>query len=246
MPNVYSLLVVVFLLVPLSAVHAEPPVPLATGEWAPFTSQNMSQQGVVTALVSDVFTRMGREPEISFFPWNRCYNLVLQGKVWGAFPYSWTPKRAKEVLFSEPVSFSDTAWYHVGEPPVRGYEKLEELRHLHIAGVAGYFYKEDLDQAGLQVEYAPDEASAFRMLLAGRVDLAPMNVLVAEAIIDEHFPEHKDAFRRLDELYSRNDLRLIVSPHYPQAKELLDAFNKALAITGPVDPEKAAKEPASE
>lgn len=236
MKKLAFLLFAIFYFAHTPPLGAQPPIPLATGEWAPFTSQNSPQQGVVTMLVRDIFKRMGREPEISFYPWKRCYNLVVQGKVWAAFPYSWTRGRAKEVLFSEPMSYSDTGWFYVGEPPVPEYKKLEDLKGLRIAGVVGYFYKEALDKAGLHVEYAPDEASVFRMLFAGRVDLAPMNLLVAHNIIEEHFPDKKGAIKQLKGLYSRNDLRLIVSPDYPESKKLLEAFNNALAEYGMVSP----------
>lgn len=221
--------ITIFLLAINCSVQAQDSLPLATGEWAPFTSQELPTQGVVTVLVREVFDRMGQEPDITFYPWNRCYDLVLSGKVWGAFPYSWTKGRAKEVLFSEPLGYSESGWFYVGDAPLETYRELSDLEGLRIGGVTGYFYQEALDGAGLNVSYAPDEASALRMLLAGRVDLVPMNVLVAKGIIAKHLPDRASEIKLLAELYSRNDLRMIVSPSYPNAQEILKAFNAALA-----------------
>jgi polar amino acid transport system substrate-binding protein len=225
-------------------ILAQEAVPVATGEWAPFTSKELPEQGVITALVRDVFARIGREPDIVFYPWKRCYDLVLSGRVWGAFPYSWTQGRAKEVLFSDPIGYSDTGWFYVGVAPLPAYRELQDLQELRIGGVVGYFYKEALDGAGLDVVYAPDEVSALRMLLAGRIDLVPMNILVARSIIDTHFPGQEEKIKLLDGLYSRNDLRMIVSHAYPGARELLEAFNAALAQAGVEPPSNEPTPPA--
>lgn len=235
-----------FIVCPPSPGLAQEKIPMATGEWAPFTSQQMPDQGVVTKLVNTIFSRMGAQADVSFYPWNRCYNMVLSGAVWGAFPYSWTDKRAAEVLFSEPISYSDTGWFFLDSPPLEKYEKLEDMKGLRIGGVAGYFYEEALHKANLHVESAPDEMSIFRMLLANRVDIVIMNELVARRIISEHFPKQAERIGMMDKLYSRDELRMIVSPVYPGAQELLEAFNAELKKAGgPVLPSQALKKRAN-
>lgn len=229
--------VVFFICACLTPAQAQKAIPLATGEWAPFTSRSLPGQGPVSELVRKVFSQMGREAEISFYPWNRCYEMVLSGAAWGAFPYSWTEGRADEVLFSDTISYSDSGWFFVGSPPVERYERLEDMKGLRIGGIAGYFYEEAFSKARLEVEYAPDEESVLKMLLAGRVDVAIMNVLVAGNIIRKQFPDKADGIFMLDGLYSRNKLRMIVSPSYPGARELLESFNEALRqCGGPVSP----------
>lgn len=233
----YLLGVLFFILCFSPLSQARESIPLATGEWAPFTTQQQPDKGFVTRLVNDVFSRMGVEADVSFYPWKRCYSMVLAGAAWGAFPYSWTEERASEVLFSDPISYSDTAWFHVDAPPLEHYEKLEDMKGVRIGGVAGYFYEEALRKANLEVEFAPDEVSIFRMLLAGRVDVVIMNQLVAQRIIREHFPAQGGRVSMLSGLYSRDKLRMIVSPAYPDARNLLEAFNAALREAGgPVAP----------
>ena len=235
MKHFHSLALAALLLLVSSPAPAQDAVPLATGEWPPYTSENAPEQGALTAVVRGILLRMGAEPGIRFYPWKRCYELVLRGEIWAAFPYSRTEERAKQVLFSDPISYSDTALFHTGDPPLPEYRTLDDLKGLRVGGIDGYFYREALDKAGLDVQYCLDETSAFKMLLADRFDVVLVNILVGRQIIRDQFPEHADSFKILNGLYSRNELRLIVSRDYPGARELLEAFNAALAETGPLE-----------
>lgn len=202
---------------------------LATGEWAPYSSRNMDNLGMFPEILSLVFKEMGQDYDIRFYPWNRCYKMVRDGDIWGAFPYSLTEHRATEVLFSDVVSWSTSVFFAYGPGPDIDFQSLEDLKGVHIGGIDGYFYQEAFDRAGLDVTYVPDEQSALLMLMAGRVDLVPLNDLVGRRIIHERFPDKEDRFRTLKHPLSRNGLHLIASPEHPGSRELLERFNEALA-----------------
>ncbi len=200
----------------------------ATGEWAPYVSQHLENKGFITQILSDVFKVMGVEARFVFYPWRRCYESVLSHRVWAAFPYSPTEERAKEVMFSDVISYSVTKFFVYDESEIDRYAGPAALKPYTIGGVIGYFYEEDFKRHGLTVDYAARETAAIEKLVKGRTDLLALNELVGWRLIKQRFPERMDRFRVLEPPYSKNDLHLIVSKTYPGGKELLDRFNAAL------------------
>ncbi len=211
-------------------VHAES-VPMATGEWIPFTSSNMKDYGKFTKIVNSVFEEMDMEPDYRFYPWARCYDSVIKGRVWAAFPYSYTEERAKRVMYTEPLSCSKTLFfYYETDDTAKQYQfsKIEDLKKYKIGGVSGYFYEEAFQKANVAVDYANKEISGLEKLKLGRIDLMPLNELVGWHLVHTHFPEDVDKFKTLSKSLSIDSLHLIVSKEYPHSKEMLERFNAAL------------------
>jgi polar amino acid transport system substrate-binding protein len=204
---------------------------IATSEWIPFTSASLVHYGEFTNRVTIVLKEMGVEPDYLFYPWGRCFDSVEKGRVWAAFPYSYTLERAKKVWYSDMLSCSKTVFfYYDGEGTTREYhfERLEDLKAYRIGGVTGYFYEELFRKIGLSVDYVNKEINAMEKLKLGRIDLMPVNERVGWSLIKTHFPDDTHKFKTLDNPLSISPLRLIVSKDYPESKELLDRFNKAL------------------
>lgn len=223
-------ILIIFLMMLLCSTysHAEK-ILLVTGEWAPYTSQEIEGYGFITEIISETLKDMGMTPEYEFRKWKRCYSLVKRNKVWAAFPYSYTEERAKEVFYSDTVGESTTKFffYNKGEKVFK-YEDLADLKAYKISGVKGYFYEEAFEKAGLNISYTSDETSALKRLAAGRVELMPMNELVGWALIKKVFPDDVSKFGTLEKPYSVAELKLIVSQKYPDSENLLKRFNESL------------------
>ncbi len=222
--------IVATLLMGAPAASAGESIPVATGEWAPYVSEHLDNRGFLVEILSEVFDQMEVDVEYRFYPWRRCYDSVTAGKVWAAFPYSKTDKRADEVRFSDKLSLSVTKFFVFGEPKVKQYESPESLRPYRVGGVIGYFYEETFNRLGLNVDYAAKEVSALEKLMMGRTDLLPLNELVGWHLIRTRFPDRMDRFGVLETPYSVDDLYLIVSKDYPDGKALLQRFNRALSV----------------
>ncbi len=219
---------ILFLYIPF--VQAENVI-MATGEWIPFTSESMNNYGKFTELVNIVFKEMKAELEYRFYPWPRCYDSVIKGRVWAAFPYSFNKERATEVIFTDALSCSKTIFfYYEKEKSKKHYQfiRLEDLKEFKIGGVLGYFYDPIFKKAGLDVDYTNKEISSLEKLRLGRIDLMPLNKLVGWHLIHTQFPEDADRFKTLEKPLSVDTLHLIVSKEYPNSKELLERFNAAL------------------
>jgi polar amino acid transport system substrate-binding protein len=208
-------------------------LPLATGEWVPYTSRRMEGYGTFTRRVDIVFQEMGIKPDYRFFPWQRCYDAVINGGVWAIFPYSYTEERARKVWFSEVLSCSKTLffYYDAGESITRNsVTRLEDLKSYRLGGVRGYFYEELFRKKGIAVDYVNKEINAIEKLKLGRIDIVPMNDRVGWNLITAHFPDDRKRFKTLALPLSVNSLRLMVSRDYPGSKEFLDRFNRALTL----------------
>lgn len=221
-----------FLIVVLAATSARTEtLVFATGEWRPYTSEDMEDLGDFTRLVSLVVAEMGYEAEFVFYPWPRCYDAVIKGRVWAAFPYSYTEGRAQEVWYSDPMDVSRSllfAYEPQGQERDVEFETLEDLAGYRVGGVHGYFYQEMFEQAGLEVDYVNSEIQGMEKLMHGRIDLFPVNDKVGWDIISTNFPEEADNFHTLAKPLSENELMIIVSRAFPDSARLLEEFNAAL------------------
>ncbi|KPA18172.1 Extracellular solute-binding protein, family 3 [Candidatus Magnetomorum sp. HK-1] len=223
--------VFIFTLLFSQSLFAEESLILATGEWQPFTTQSMENKGFVTEIVTQVLKLMNIKAEIKFYPWRRCYEYVLQDKVWAAFPYSYTEERAKEVLFSDDLAFSTTKFFFyskTNEKPSFVYNQLEDLRQYKVGGVIGYYYEEQFKSAKLNVDFVSKESSALEKLFLGRTQLLPLNVMVGWELIKKTFPDNAHQFGMLEKPLDKKSLKLILNKNNKNTLDLLKKFNNHL------------------
>ena len=210
-------------------VSAQDSVPMAIGEWAPFTSESMTGNGAIAEVVSATFKAMGSKGTYSFHSWEDCFDMVKSGKAFGSFPYVKTREREKDVLFSDPIFISQTVFFHYDKKRSKiSYQRLSDLKKYKIGGIKGYFYESIFKNAGLSATYVDSETELLKLLHAGKIDLIPENDLVGWNIIRKQFPGDKGKFGTLKKRLKVVPNYLIVSRRYPGAEELLDKFNNAM------------------
>jgi polar amino acid transport system substrate-binding protein len=74
------LLVVVLLTFDKKEPSSYKSIKLATGEWAPYTGQNLPEYGKTSAIVTHVLRNMGYQPEFQFMPWSNAESRSI-GKI---------------------------------------------------------------------------------------------------------------------------------------------------------------------
>jgi len=200
-----------------------------TGEYKPLVSDTVVGKGFISEIIREIFSRMpGYEVRIEFSSWKRNQALVASGNAWGTFPYSRTEERMKDFLFSNIIFQSDMVFFSYKDDSTITYEQLSDLKDYSIGGVLGYFYKKAFEEAGLNVSYTSDEESAFKNLVAGRVDLVPMMDIIGWTIIKEKFPEIQRDFNTVQRPFNVTTSSMMVSKTYPESEKILEAFNAAL------------------
>ncbi len=215
---------------PIKGYSEDLQLTLATGEWQPYTSKEMTNYGLFTEIISAAFKEMGVTPQYRFYPWRRCFMSVKQGDIFGAFPYVITEKRKKDVFYSEPIISSNNLFFYRIDKFPQGivYDRLEDLKTYRLGGVIGYFYEEMFKQENLTVSYFSTEEKMLRLLYHKRIDLMPLNEQVGWHLIRKQYPQEIGKFATISKPLSSKGLHLIVSKKYPDAEKLLKQFNAAL------------------
>lgn len=202
---------------------------MATGEWAPYTSEKADNYGLFVEIVSAVTKEMGRTPIYKFYPWKRCENQVQLGKAWAAFPYARTEEREKMFAFSRDViSAKSVFFYYKNRMKAVTWEKLEDLRPYRIGGVLGYFYKKEFEDAKLNVQYSTKEIMNIEKLIKGRIDLCPLNEPVGWEMIKSNYPDEMKNFAILKKAHQRSPLHIMVLKTNPESMRMLEQFDTAL------------------
>jgi len=206
---------------------------VATGEWPPYTSNSMTNKGFASEIVTKVVELMNMEADIRFYPWRRCYQNVLLGKAWGAYPYSFTEERAKEVAFSDDVAFSTTKFFFCSKPGQNinfVYNELSDLKKYKVGGVIGYYYEEIFKKANVKIDYVAKENMALEKLFVGRIHLLPMNEMVGWELIRKTFPDNVAMFGTLEKPLDRKSMQLIVDKNNDKSMKLMKQFNTQLSV----------------
>ena len=221
-------------LAPAAGLGQAAAVAFGTGEYQPFTSEQLPGGGLFTEIVSRACARAGIKPEYRFLPWARIDREVLDGRLFAGFPYARTEERARSYDFSDPVYFVTMIVFYDDRNPrfARGvppFARIEDLRGYRFGGLRAIFYENDLRGAG--VEFLPQEnvEQSFQMLKAGRIDFIIDEVSVGYANIRKFLPDEVAHFKTLPRPYGDRKISgLLVSRAYPGGKDLLKRFNDGL------------------
>jgi polar amino acid transport system substrate-binding protein len=208
---------------------------IITGEYAPYTTENMAGYGVFTQIVEAVLTESGLESEVKFYPWARASEMVEKGEAWAAFPYGYITEMAQVYDYSDSIIQSPHKFYYLKSNQKLALEgadfsKISDFGNYTFGGANDYWYgnKTTLENSGVKVEWANDVDALIKMLHAGRIDFLIEDYQVADEAIARLFPEDTDAFATLPNTASQHDYYLIISKVYPNSQIYREKFNAAL------------------
>ncbi len=210
---------------PLQARFSNPSYP-------PFLDEQLAQGGIMSAVVSEVFRRGNVAVSYSWYPNNRAIQLARNGSSDGSLGWTPTAERQRDLLFSEPVMpFRMVLFQRAGES--YPWQTLADLAPYRFGITAGNYYSDAfsiLQQQGvLKVDIAGDDNSNLRKLLAGRIDLFPMEWEAGQLLVRNLLRPHQA--RQLvpqEREYWTTPLCVAVSRKHPQAAELIARFNREL------------------
>jgi len=206
---------------------------LTNGEWAPYLGQHLPYNGVASRIVSEAFALEGVQVKWEFLPWARALHLAEQGQREGTAVWLRSPERDTQFYVSAEVIDSGYSLFHrKGE--ALNWKRVADLKGLRIGGINGYDYGADFqraEQSGeLQVVRLPSEEQGLRMLLANRLDVFPIDPVVAMDLLHSHFSAAERARLTYDPKPLRSDsLHLLLSRKVPGNDALMVRFNRGLA-----------------
>ena len=208
------------------------PLRLTNGEWPPYLGQQLPHNGVASRIVSEAFALQGIQVQWEFHPWARSLQLAERGQRAGSAVWLRSKEREEKFFISDPVVESNYYLFHR-----KGYDfawnQVADLQGRRIVGTRGYDYGEAFQQAEangqLRVHRVTSDEIAFRQLLAGRVDLFPMDKVVGFDMLHQHFSAAERAQLSFHPKPLRSDsLHLLLSKQVASNAALIERFNLGL------------------
>jgi polar amino acid transport system substrate-binding protein len=202
---------------------------LHTGEWPPYVSSTLPGGGPLARIVSEALALQGHSVEFHFEPWARQEQDVREGRDLATFPWSSNDAINTDYVFSQPLAHHRMVFFYLTtRTPGFDFTTLENLKNFRLGGSRGYEYVHIFREAGLKPDYAPDAASSFRKLLAGRIDLVPESEAVGLAILKDFPPEQIGSVSIAKTPLYIDSLRVMASNRHPDTPLLLEALNVGL------------------
>ncbi len=214
----------------VSTYAEEIELPLATGEWPPYTSKKIEGYGFCTEIITAIVHEMGMKPKYYFYPWKRAEYAIREGRVFGAFPYAVTEERKKEFNYSNLIMENHMVFFYnkkyLKQKPV--WLTLKDLKPYRIGGGIGYSYVSKLTKAGLKVQYVTLGEQNVEKLYLNRIDLTVFDLIVGWNLIRQLYPHEVEVFGTLDKPFETGNSHLMISKKYPNSEQLHIRFNRAL------------------
>lgn len=122
------------------------PVRIATGEWAPYSGEELPEFGIASAIVTAALKNAGYVPEFEFTPWPLAEAIArdseANGGVRATFPYLLTENRSLLFYYSEPILQVNHSLYYnsnrfslrelplLQDEKISAEDKLDQVAHL--------------------------------------------------------------------------------------------------------------------
>ncbi len=236
MKTVVIVIIFSLLVISTGSTFAEEELPLATGEWPPYTSEKLEEYGFLTILITTIVQEMGMTPKYTFYPWKRCEMATLDGDVFGTFPYAKTEIRQQDFNFSDLILKNRTLFFyhkkHLAKKPI--VNSLRDLKQYRMGGALGYDYIPVFKEAGLNIRYAYTDELTLKNMYRDRLDIAVWDSLLGWHLIQKLYPDEKDVFGTLENSLEtvapslkEGHSYMMISRNYPNYKQLQDKFNQA-------------------
>lgn len=227
-------LVASVLFLPLNVSASEESIDVTVGEWPPYISQDLPNNGVVSEIITEVFSEMGIKATIRFLPWGRAYEDTAIGK-YGATGV-WMHKEEREVdfLYSDPVLTEEFVFFHK-KSFLFDWKEIENLQGLNIGGGLKYSYGVEFDSALaaglLKLERINDIHLNFKKLLSARIMLYPQEKNVGYSDLKKYYSHEEQQQITHHPRPLLNNLSYVLFPRsLPESAKLVAEFNKQLRL----------------
>lgn len=217
----------------LGSAQAAEQVRLTNGEWPPYLGETLPYHGVASRIVAEAFALQGIEVQWEFHPWARSLKMAKQGVRDGSAVWFHNPERERHFHISEPVVESRYYFFH-RKTHAFDWNDVTDLRGLRIAATRGYDYGEAFQRAEaageLEVVRLTGDEQGLRQLLAGRIDVFPVDKVVGLDLLHQQFSAAERRLLSFHPVPLRSDsLHLLLSREVPGNAELMQRFNRGLA-----------------
>ncbi|MBM2885701.1 transporter substrate-binding domain-containing protein [Chromobacterium phragmitis] len=207
-------------------------ITLSNQEWPPYMGQELPYDGILSRLVKEAFARGGVDVAYRYYPNNRTLQSARNGQVDGSFGWAPTAERKRDLLYTLPVLSARMVFFQRKERPL-AWSRWSELKGARVGITVGNFYSDDFDaqvkNGTLKVDNAPDDLINLRKLIAGRIDLFPIDQEVGKYLIAHHFsPAQGAELEAQNKTFWAAPLHVVIWRKHARGPELVERFNRGL------------------
>lgn len=217
----------------VSSALAQETVVISTGEYPPAYSLYSPHYGYTNHIVTEAFALADIEVDVQFMPWKRAYERARMGRIPATCCWFYTADRQANFHASDPIINEGFYFYHLKSFDF-DWQDLDDLSDLAIGGTREYSYTDAfyqaIDEQRLTVEWVNSDLQSLRKLLAGRIDIVPIDKMVGEELLRSHFsPEERAQFTYHEKpLLDSNVHLLFPKTNDESSQDLLERFNEGL------------------
>lgn len=194
------------------------------GDLPPFVWQGSNgPQGYAYELLVLMAQKLGRKPDLSFFPWARSVKLTLEGETYGVFPLARTPDRETQFRWLIPLAHVHYGFF--ASSANSGLQGIDQLRTQKVVVLRGSPIIRNLQAQGFtDITEAKDYRDMLRLVAMGVATAAYAGTPMIQSAMQEF------GFRPADyrlvttlgnaDLYMGTSLRLDPA----EAQHWLDAY----------------------
>jgi polar amino acid transport system substrate-binding protein len=218
---------------PLSHASNDPiKIRLSNQEWAPYMGKNLAEFGILSKLVFEAFARENVQVIYEFYPNNRTLEVARKGILDGSFGWAISAERQKDLLYTDPVLSANMVFFERVNSK-KSWKKLSDLKNNRIGVTLGNYYSDEFAQLEkqkiLNTDRAANDLTGFRKLIAGHIDLFPIDIEVGQYLLQHNFPTEK----RVQVTWQKQafwiaPMHVVIWNKHPRGKELIDRFNNGL------------------
>ncbi|TAN71004.1 MAG: transporter substrate-binding domain-containing protein [Methylobacter sp.] len=215
------------LLIPLWTAQADIVV-LEANESPPYWSNSLPGGGLGSELVQAISDAVGLQTQINFVPLSRMIEDKNNNDLGNPEFYM----AQQEFAAIIPFAITEAAIFYY-RPRYNHALKLtgfNDLKQYRLGVLKGTLIdRHAFEQMGLHFESSYAQASLFKKLKLGRIDLVFEIDLVGRQMIAQLFPEQKDDFIRQPLPNSISPIAIMLDAEYPHAVEIAAQYRKGLA-----------------
>ena len=219
-------ILLVLLLVGMPALAAEKV--LVTNEWPPYVGASLKNKGFTVEILEAAFAQAGYNTEIRLLPWSEAVGQTEAGTYDAVFNAYYSKDREKSFFYSDFYTNSLVVIFKPKGSPLT-YETLEDLKPYSIGCPQGYVISPAFDAAtSLKKVPLADEEACLKQLAAGEVDLAVVDLAVAQYLMETSLPEISGSVEWIEPPIAIHPVFILFPKQKPESEGLRNAFNRGL------------------
>ncbi len=206
-------------------------ITLTDEEYPPLSMGSVENPGLLTNIVRESFKLANVDVDFVVVPNNRAIAGLLRGLYDGSYGWAHTPDRDAKLLYSSKPIYSMRMVFFQKNNGEISWNSLQDLGQYKIGVTLGNFYSEEftaLSSSGkLFTDSANTDATNFKKLLLGRIQLFPIDQDVGQYLLKKYFNEQE----RKQIIFQSKPVSVVpvyfvVRRDLKQAKEFCDRFDR--------------------